>query len=201
MRCARLGRKGQRKLSVCVRAPRESHRFMYRKFEFAGVGGAPQEVQQVPCRTLRATDRRRSSNRSALNCRYFTTPMRTSDGIRIDSYVARDAPMWVKNHALRTDSGSSVRLMTRSITPGRPTRIDPARLHRRPGHGRAERCARQLGIPQSGLRRRPHAGEVRARPRFGSFIRTCRPNRYCMCWPPLIPMFAPVTKAASSLAR
>ena len=228
MRCARLGRKGQPKLSVCVRAPRESHRFMYRKFEFAGAGRAPQEVQQVPCRTLRATDRRRSSNRSTLNCRYFTTPVRTSDGIRIDSYVARDAPVWVKNHALRTDSGSSVRLMARSITPGRPTRIGRAGLHRRPGHGRrdfrdqarieglgdqllrtegqvldattvgrgnkfalllpcqlgdgrAERCARQLGIPQSGLRRRPHAGEVRARPGFGSFIRTCRPNRYCMC--------------------
>ena len=170
MRCARLGRKGQPKLSVCVRAPRESHRCMYRKFEFAGAGRAPQEVQQVPCRTLRATDRRRSSNRSTLNCRYFTTPVRTSDGIRIDSYVARDAPVWVKNHALRTDSGSSVHLMARSITPGRPTRID-----------RAERCARQLGIPQSGLRRRPHAGEVRARLGFGSFIRTCRPNRYCMC--------------------
>ena len=41
------------------------------------------------------------------------------------------------------------------------------------GDGRAERCARQLG--------RPHAGEVRARPGFGSFIRTCRPIRYCMC--------------------
>lgn len=183
---------------------------MYRKFEFAGAGGAPQEVQQVPCRTLRATDRRRSSNRSALNCRYFTTPVRTSDGIRIDSYVARDAPVWIKNDALRTDSGSSVGLMARSITPGRPTRIDRAGLHRRPSHGRrdfrdqariegqvldattvgrgnnialllpcqlgdgrAERCARQLG--------RPHAGEVRARPGFGSFIRTCRPIRYCMC--------------------
>jgi cytidylate kinase len=28
-----------------------------------------------------------------------------------------------------------------------------------------------------------------------------QPQPYCICWPPLIAIFAPVTKAASSLAR
>jgi len=48
-----------------------------------------------------------------MDSRNFTTPMRTSDRIRIDSYFARDAPTWGKNPALRTDSGSRVRLMAR----------------------------------------------------------------------------------------